>query len=212
MFRRLLLLLLTGLTIPSAQAAIDLAPLVEEYSHAGFNYRKVTFKEDKGIVTYTPPQGWTIRGGGNAVQLTPPDKAFVDGVIVATPLRDPQAFDEATVAALEQQVVATAPPGSQGLQVVRRQENPVALGSNPSFEIAISYTVLGRSFERNVIFVNTADTQLVFRFSAPKEDFAALEQRFRQSIGTWEYVETKAAAATATVAANSVESPASRAN
>ena len=212
MFRRYLLLLLTGLTIRSAQAAIDFSPMIEEYSHAGFNYRKVTFKEDKGIVTYTPPQGWTIRGGGNAAQLTPPDKAFVDGVILAMPLRGPQAFDEATVAALEQQVVATAPPGSQAAQVVRRQENPVALGSNPSVEIAISYSVLGRSFERSVVFVNTVDTQLVFRFSAPKEDFGALHQRFRQSIGSWEYVETKAVAATATVAASSVESPASRAN
>ena len=212
MFRRLLLLLLTGLTIPSIQAAIDFAPSIEEYSHAGFNYRKVTFKEDNGIVTYTPPQGWTIRGGGNAVQLTPPDKAFVDGVILATPLRGAQSFDEPTVAALEQQVLAAAPPGSQSLQVVRRQESPVALGSNPSFEIAISYTVLGRSFERSVVFVNTADTQLVFRFSAPREDFAALNARFRQSIGTWEYIEAKTAAATATVAANAAEAPAIVAN
>ena len=193
MFRRIVSTLLIGLAIGSAEAAIDFAPVIEEYTHAGYNYRKVKFKDEKGIVTYLPPQGWSIRGGGNSAQLNPPDKAFVDAVIVATPLRAPQPFDEATVAALEQQVLSTAPAGSQSVQVVRRQESPVAMGSNLSLEIAISYTALGQAFERSVIFVHTPDTQLVFRFSAPKADFAALHQSFRQSIGTWEYKETNPA-------------------
>jgi hypothetical protein len=57
----------------------------------------------------------------------------------------------------------------------------------PSVEIVISYMALGRIFERAVIFVQADDTQLGFRLTAPKEEFDALSQLFRASIGSWQW-------------------------
>ena len=191
MFRQFLSPLLAGLAITSADAAIDFSPMIEEYAHAGFEYRKVTFKEDNGTVTFTAPQGWSIRGADDRAELTPPDKPFAEGAITAAPLPGLQQFDEAAVHALEQQVLASAPPTSQSVQVVRRRENPVTIGANTSCEIVISYAALGHVFERSVIFVHTADTQLVFRLTATKADFGALHSSFLRSISSWEYIENK---------------------
>ena len=211
MFRRILSPLLFSLALSSADAAIDFAPLIEEYAHAGFQYRKVILKEDKGTITYTPPQGWTVRGAGDRLQLTPPETAFAEASILATPLSGVQAFDEATVKALEQQVLTSVPPGSDSVQVVQRQDNPVAMGSNPSGEILISYTLFGHTLQRSVIFVNTADTRLVFRFTALKADFKPLYESFRRSIASWDHVESKPPRATG-VGANPAHLRASAAN
>jgi hypothetical protein len=67
------------------------------------------------------------------------------------------------------------------------------MGQSPSLEVVISYNALGRSFRRNVIYVHTPDTQLVFRFTAPKSDFAGLNQAFRQSVNSWQSTENKTA-------------------
>jgi hypothetical protein len=190
MTSKLLFLALLAATICSARAEIDLTPTVREYTSAGFVYHQVKLKQPTQDILFVLPQGWSIRGGKDRLQLQPADKNFVEAIVTATPLAAPQPFDEPTVQALEQQVLAETPPGSQAAQVVRRGENPVALGPNPSLEVVISYTTLGRTFCRSVIFVHTADTQIVFRFTAPKEDFTALNLVFRRSINSWQWIET----------------------
>jgi hypothetical protein len=88
--------------------------------------------------------------------------------------------------------------------VVKHELNPVPMGANASLEIVISYSALGRIFQKSVIIVQTADQQLVFRLSAPKGDFAALNDAFRRSIGSWQWIEPAVSVATA---ANSQSSP-----
>jgi hypothetical protein len=185
----LLFLALLAATTCSAGAEIDLTPTVREYVSQGFVYRQVKLKQPTQDILFVLPQGWSIRGGKDRLQLQPADRNFVDAIVTATPLATPQPFDEPTVKALERQVLTEAPPGSQAVQVVRREENPVAMGSNPSLEVVISYATLGRTFYRSVIFVHTADTQIVFRFTAPKADFTALNLVFRRSISSWQWIE-----------------------
>jgi hypothetical protein len=129
--------------------------------------------------------------------LQPPNKNFAEGTITANPLAGPKPFDELTVKALEQRVLSEAPPGSQAVQVVRREENPVSMGPNPSLEIVISYATLGHTFHRSVIFVHTADTQLAFRFTSTKEDFTVLNESFRRSVASWQWIDGAAASNTA---------------
>ena len=190
------LLLSIGLT--PARAGIDLSPVVEEYRHAGFQYRKATLKEDNGTVTFIPPQGWALRGGKDRLQLTPPDKKFVEATVTAEPLPAPPALGEGTVRVLEQEVLASAPSQSQSIQLLDKQENPVAVGSYPTYQAGISYVQLGETFQRSVIFVYTPDTRLVFRFSAPKADFDVLYQAFRRSIDSWEWIPAKPPAGSVT--------------
>jgi hypothetical protein len=184
--------LLLALTICSARAAIDFTPTFREYTSHGLIYRQVRLNHETGSITFVPPNGWNVRGGKDKLQLQPPDKNFVEASIAANPLAGPKSFDEPTVKALEQQVVGEAPPGCQSVQIVSRAENPVAMGQYLSLEVVISYTTLGRTFQKSVIFIHTPDTQLVFRFTAPKEDFASFNSLFRRSIGSWEWIEQRA--------------------
>ena len=190
LFGRVSLALLSVTCLISAASAIDLTPTVEEYSHAGLQYRRLIFKEGKGTVALVPPQGWTVRGSKDRLQLTPPGKSFAEGAIIAAPL-EPITFDEPTVRALQHQVVASAPPAAKSVQLLTREENPLAIGSNPTCQIAISYELLGEVFYRSVTYASTAESRVAFQFTAPKKEFDVLNGAFRQSINFWQFTETK---------------------
>jgi hypothetical protein len=187
-------------TISSAAGEIDLTPSVREYTSQGFVFRQVKLKQATQEIMFVMPPDWSVSGTKDRLQMLPPNKNFAEGTITASPLAGSKPFDEATAKALEQRVLSEAPPGSQAVQVVRREENPVPIGPNPSLEIVISYATLGHTFHRSVIFVNTADTQLAFRFTSPKEDFTALNASFRRSVASWQWIEGATAAAASTVA------------
>ena len=212
MFRKLAAFLFLAVLVSSADSAIDLTPATKEYTREGFVYTQVTFKADKGTVIFNPPQGWTISGGKDRAQLTPQGKRFAEASIQATPSIAPQLFEEAALKTLEQKVLAEVPTGSQSIMVVKREQNPVMIGQNPSFEFVVSYQALGQLFLRSVIFVATPDTQLTFRVSAPKADFEALSTSFRRSISSWHLVEAKSASASAQALAPTAPPPVSKPN
>lgn len=189
MFKKLTTLLFFAIGIASARAAIDFTPMLKEYTAQGFTYRQVTFKNDQGSVTFSPPQGWIIRGSKDRLQLNPPNKNFIEAIIQAAPLGALPQFNEATLKALEQQVLREAPAGSQAPQIIKREENPVVMGRNLSFEFVLSYQTLGQIFQKSVIFVNCADQQLVFRFTAPKAEFDKFNTDLRRSIASWQWIE-----------------------
>lgn len=181
-------LLFLGVTIHLAVAEIDFTPEVKEYSAQGFIHRELTFRHDKGVVTFDAPQKWLVRGDKAQLQLSPPDKNFVEASIQSMPVPVPPSFDEASLRALEERVLREVPNGSQSVQMLRRLENPVAIGSYPSFEFVLSYQALGYTFHRSVLFVNYPDRQLVFRFTAPKVDFDTFQGQFRVSISSWNWI------------------------
>jgi hypothetical protein len=208
MFRIFVIVTLLLAALRSSQASIDFTPVVEEYASQGFVYEKVTLKAEKRVIKFVPPMRWNVRGGKNLLQLNPPGQGFVEATISATPLSSPTPFNDATVEALKQQALSSAPPASQFVQLVRYELNPVPMAPNPSLEVVISYVSLGRTFEKSTIFVQTADLQLVFRLSAPKEEFSTLNQAFRASIGSWQWIEPAASAPVAK--AQSSPAPAER--
>ena len=193
MFSKISILLLLTVAISAASAAIDFTPTLKEYSAQGFTYRQVRFKNGQGSVTLVPPQGWTISGGADGLQLRPPNNNFAEGMIRALPLQAPRPFDEVAVKALQERIISEAPPGSQSVQFVKSQENPVRIDQNPSFEFVISYRALGKTFQRSVIFVNCPDTQLILRFTAPKTDFDMFHRDFLRSVSSWQWIKEPAA-------------------
>lgn len=186
------------LSVASAAAAIDFTPVVSELTSEGFTYRTVTLKQDGAPVTFVAPLGWTVRGNTDALQLTPSKTDFAEGAIRAAPLTSP-AFDGPVVAALEQNALASAPPTSQGAKVESKRENPVVFGHRLSYEIVISYAILGETFQRSFVLVNLDDMQLVFRLSAKKAGFEKLNDAFRRSITSWQFLPRKGSSAEAPV-------------
>jgi hypothetical protein len=186
--------LLLALTICSAKAEIDFTPGVNEYTSQGIVYRQVKLKTDTGSIAFVPPRGWSVRGTKDRLQMQPTNKDFAEATATAKPLQKPMPLDEATIETLKQEALSSAPGASTGPaapQIVSCDQNSV-MGQNPSLEIVVSYNALGRTFQRNVIYVHAPDTQLVFRFTAPKADFAGLNQAFRQSVNSWRWTENNA--------------------
>jgi hypothetical protein len=109
-------------------------------------------------------------------------------VIQVTPLAAPLSLDEAQAKALEEAAVREVPPGSASVELVSVGQNPVALGGHPSVGFVLSYTALGRTSLRNVIYVLCPENLLMFQLTAEEADFKALDAGFRRSISSWHWI------------------------
>jgi hypothetical protein len=187
--RTILLFCLLTMGVVGGKAEINFTPAVKQYSSEGAEYSSVTFKEDKRIISMEVPRLWTCRGDASRLQFAPPNQNFAEGIVQAVSTNGLLSFNEVTVKALEAQVTSGLPLGSQAIALLTQQENPVILEQNLSYEFVVSYQTLGKTFQRSVIFVNCPNKQLVFRFSAPKESFDALNKTFRRSICSWQSIE-----------------------
>ncbi len=176
----------------TAHAAVELSPTLHEYVAEGIRNRELIFSdktkdEQQRKVSYTPPAQWSWRGSPALLLLTPPNVAQAEARIEQAALPAPRAFDEPYARELVEGVIGSVPTGSQNVVVVEQQENPVLIGGQSTFGVLLSYDFYGQSFRKSVVFLNLPDSQLVFRFTARKENFAALEKEFRGSLFTWQW-------------------------
>ena len=207
MLLRNILFFLLAAAFATARAGIDLTPKPHETTCEGFTFKELLFKDDKRQILYQLPNKWTYRAGADGVHLTPPGSVNADAVIQATPLAKPQPLDEKGIEAARQQLLASVPPGSQMVAVVKEEQNTVPFSGNPTYEIVVSYQVIGATFLRSAVFTNVADTQLSFRLTARKIDFEPLHDLFRRSILSWQWIEPKSDTAAQVAVAERVVSP-----
>ena len=198
-FRKALIPTLVGLAA-TARAAIDFTPTVNQYQSEGALYSSATFKDEKRSVSIIMPRSWTCHGDSSRLQMAPPQQTLAEGVLQSVPTKTPLRFDAATVTSLEQQVLTTLPPESRSATIVSQQENPVILNQNLSYEFVVSYQALGQTFLRSVILVSCPDQALIFKFTAPKTTFDALNRSFRQSLCSWQWIEPAASSVRAVTA------------
>ena len=183
------------LNVTTARGIVDLTPTPSEYSAEGIKVQQLIFNDDKQRISYDLPRGWAYRFDGGRIVLMPPEASFSEAVIQAIPLPKPQRFDEATVKALEQQVVSTLPPNSDAVTVIKSEQNSLILNGNLSLEVVVSYNTLGSAFQRSVLFLNSPGTQLIFKVSARKKEFERVYSAFRSSILTWQWLDPLVAGA-----------------
>jgi hypothetical protein len=199
MFYRAILLLL-AVSVATSRAAIDLAPTPHEYTNEGYTFKELLFKDGKRQINYLLPNQWSYRPAGNGVLLTPPKSINAEAVILATPLAKPEVLDEKGMAAAKERVLSSLPSGSQTIKVVQEEQNPVLLDNKPSYEVTVSYQVMGETFLRSQLFTNNGDSQVSFRFTARKSDFEALHNTFRCSLLSWQWTGPETATAPVAVA------------
>ncbi|MEY2508166.1 MAG: hypothetical protein QOH01_2495 [Verrucomicrobiota bacterium] len=195
MTRTTFISLLALLLIRTSQAHLDLTPAPTEYVAEGITFQRLTFKQANNIsLSYQPPRGWTYRGGGDRLQLTPAEATRAEALIQALPLASAQPLDEKNEAFLREQFLNTLPTGSQVIKLLNEEQNPVVLDNKPSYAVTASYQVIGETFVRSTLFINLADTQLRFTLNARQSDYEKLNRAFRQSIYSWHAIETSPAA------------------
>src|SRR6202030_3185064 len=161
MFRRSIVALIVFVTLRIIKAEIDLSPSVREYTSEGAKFEQLTFTHGQQRIEYVLPRGWSFDGTRTELRLRPPKKAFAEAVIDAVPLSKSQLLEQNTPKALQQQCLASVPLGSQFVKVEQEMENPIPFDGNHSFEVIVSYQVIGETFLRSTLFVNLPDTQLI---------------------------------------------------
>jgi len=173
----------------AASAAIDLTPEVSDYTAEGLKFQQLTFGDNKKRIEYEPPHGWTFDGGSSELHLRPPKKNYAEAVIQTATLSKPHALDENVRNSLKERVLVSVPGGSQLVKLERETESPILLSGNPTFEIIVSYHLMGEKFFRSTLFSNVGDIQMTFRCSARKDDFERVYQEFRISLLSWHWID-----------------------
>ena len=189
MRRCFLLLLLLICFARVAEAGLDFTAKRTEYVNEGIIYQQLSFKDGTRAVSLDLPSRWTPRGSAARLQLIPPDAKFAEASIEATPLETPlPAWDEQALQALRHRALSAVPPGSQSVEIVGEQQNSIVIGgTHGGFEVVVAYKTLGETFRRSIVFVNLPHAQLIFRFTAPEEDFGRLNGTFQRAVRSWQW-------------------------
>ena len=186
---RILLTFILAVSVATARAAIDLTAVPRETTFEGFTFKELLFKDGPGQIVYQLPNKWTYRAGAGEVRLTPPDSPDAEALIQAVALPGPLPLDGKAIEAAKQQLLSNVPPGSQMVVLVKEEPNTVPLNGHPTYEIVVSYQVIGQTFLRSCLISNVGETQLRFRFTARKSDYEKVYPAFRSSILSWQWIE-----------------------
>jgi len=182
--KRICLTLIWLALLKSAFAGFDFTSTPAERTLEGVVFKQVIFHQDGHAVAYEPPRGWICAGEPAKMTLVPPNLSLVQCTIEQVSLAAPQVFDAVTTKQLQQQVIASLPSGSENVQLVSEEQNPVRINQQESYAVSMSYQFYGQDYETSVLFANLGNTQLHFRTVALKKDFEQVQRAFRASLFT----------------------------
>ena len=181
MLRSKIVFVCVSLTI-TVKGGIDFTPGAGERILEGIRFPELYFHENGRKISYEQPRGWSYSGDAARIRLVPPNARLAFGEFTQAPLPKPQNFDEETVKALQGLARAGVPPDSEEVSVVSAEKNPIMINGHETFEVTVAYQLYSERYQQSVLFMNLADTQVVFRFASRKPDFEKLHRDFRSSL------------------------------
>jgi hypothetical protein len=170
--------------IKSALAGFDFTPTPAERTLEGIVFKQLIFHQNGHPVAYEPPRGWTCNGDTVRMTLVPPHLSLVQCTIEQVPLTVPQNFDPAVTKQLQQEMIASLQSGSENIQLVLEEQNPLRINQQETYAVTMSYRFYGQDYESCVLFANLGNTQLHFRTVALRKDFEQVQRAFRASLFT----------------------------
>ena len=176
----------------TANAAIEFSATEQERALEGIKYKLLFFKDNGKTISYEPPRGWSVSGGGGGLKMTPPALVQAQGEIAQSPLAAPQPLDAEVMKALQQKALASVPPGGEKVVVVSEGKTPITVNGHETYAVIISYQAFGQEFLMDMVYLNLPETQVCFRATARKQDFEKVDGAVRSSILSWQWVRPKA--------------------
>jgi hypothetical protein len=179
-------LLIGGLCLGSTFAkALDLTPTEKFRDQEGFKIPIVCFDSDKHAVTWQPPAGWRLSGGGTTLSLFPPNS--------------PSAYAKLQVLSRTGAATATPQPGSSiswakpylpqdasELSLIAERENPFSLGPLPAREWIFNYVSQAQRFSTAIALVDLDNQErLALIVSALAKDFEPIHAAAIASMFSW---------------------------
>ena len=176
------LLLVSSFFVCSAYADLQLAPKASEAWVDGAKIKFLAFSDGTGKdVTYDPPAGWEYSGTAAQLTLRPPNRAQAEATITRVPLSQPGSFDDESLKQIVIDVVAQLPKGSENINVVSQEKNPLLIQRKETFLVTINYTFYGQKFGRSILFLNRGTEQIRAQLTCHQSDFKDLEATFLRS-------------------------------
>ncbi len=148
----------------------------------GIKVPNVAFRNGKEKMTYTPPGGWTLSGGGRKLTLTPPDIVQAGAIMKADPLVEPLPATEENLKAYGKLAVKEIAPEATKVTIVEAVICPLRMSQRALVEVTLSYVLFGQQFTSNILFLPYEKEQITFQITARSPDFAPLAKTFRASL------------------------------
>lgn len=179
------LVLVTTLTATSAQATLQLTPTISEYELDGVKFKQLAFSDGVKTAAYQPPKGWDYFGSGDRLTLRPPGKSQAEATIRRLPLPESYAFTDENVRKLLEEATASVPKDSSSVSIVSQEKSPLRISGKETFQVIVSYNLLGQTFNRSILFLNRDGDQLQFQLTSLNADFRVLQAAFQSSLYSW---------------------------
>jgi hypothetical protein len=186
MKRRIFSQLLSVVLCPSALFALDLTPAEGFRELEGFRIPVVRFADGTRKVVYQPPTGWRLSGGGESLNILPPDRE--GAAVQLRALKRPEQADGNVAEDFDAWARSQLPPAAGNIEKVGAAEGQFTIAAQPSRARTFSYSVVGRRFFASVAAVDLNDTErLTVVITAREPDFKAMQDEAVASFFSWQW-------------------------
>lgn len=181
-------LLIGGLCLGSTFAtALDLTPTEKFRDQEGFKIPIVCFDSGKRAVTWQPPAGWRLSGGGTALSLFPPNapSAYAKLQVLS---RTRASTEAAQLGSSVSWAKPYLPQDASELSVTAERENPFSLGGLPAREWIFNYVSQAQRFSTAIALVELDEQErLALIVSALAKDFEPIHAAAIASMFSWRW-------------------------
>ncbi len=170
-----------------AQARIDFTPTPFFVQFEGIRVQQPGFRDGEGLVTFSPPSGWTLDGAGPVLNSTSKEFTLAMARVESRRLGPDPVDSEESLKFGRDYLSELLPRGATGLKWEPEVEhNPVLLNKHETVRLEATYAAFNQTFRATVILCNLVDQQLVFVISGRERDFPKLYEAWRRSLFTWQ--------------------------
>jgi hypothetical protein len=171
-----------GALAASSWAEVDFTPRESYYLAEATKVPNVAFRNGAKDLTYTPPTGWSLSGGGRKVSLIPQDKVQASAVMQTQPVRELLPATDENVKVYADAAVNLIPREASKVNIVSAAVAPLRISNHAMVEVTITYACYGQQFTTDILILPYVKEQLVFQLTARTADYAPLAKTFQRSL------------------------------
>jgi hypothetical protein len=165
-----------------ASGEVDFTPKESFYLAETTRVPNVAFRNGGDLITYSPPGGWTLSGGGNKLTLIPPDKVQADATMETEPVKVMLPATAENLKAYGDLAVNRIVREARKVSVTEAVICPMKFSTRTMVEVTLTYVLYGQQFTTNIVFLPFDKEQITFQVTARSTDFAPLAKAFRASL------------------------------
>jgi hypothetical protein len=182
MVRSIITLFALAAVTSSALGDLDFTPKESFYMVETTRVPNVTFRNGTDAVTYSPPHGWSLSGGGRKLTLCPPDKAQACAAMETQPCAKLLPATEDNLKAYSDFALGRLPREAIKVAVTGAAICPFKFSTKSMVEVTVTYVHFGQQFTVNLLFLPHDRELITFEVTGRNADYTTLAKVFRASL------------------------------